>query len=198
MEKRDLRICFIGDSFVNGTGDETFLGWTGRVCAGMLHAGMALTYYNLGVRRQTSTDILQRWEQECALRLPDFCDGRIVLSCGINDMTMENGSTRVSVDASVANVRSILQRASSRYKTLMVGPPPVGDDALNSRIATLSSAYAKTAGELRIPYLDIFPHLLNDQAYLAESRANDGYHPQSGGYAKIAGVVLAAMRDWCR
>ena len=32
---KDLRICFVGDSFVNGTGDETKLGWTGRLCAAL-------------------------------------------------------------------------------------------------------------------------------------------------------------------
>lgn len=96
MSARDIRICFIGDSFVNGTGDETFLGWAGRLCANAKPADASLTFYNLGVRRNTSTDILQRWEQECALRLPGNCDGRIVLSCGVNDMVLENGKTRVA------------------------------------------------------------------------------------------------------
>lgn len=27
-----MRICFIGDSFVNGTGDPECLGWAGRIC----------------------------------------------------------------------------------------------------------------------------------------------------------------------
>ncbi|NCO13075.1 MAG: hypothetical protein GW843_02735 [Thiomicrospira sp.] len=29
----DTRICFIGNSFVNGTGDEKMLGWAGRLRA---------------------------------------------------------------------------------------------------------------------------------------------------------------------
>ncbi|WP_205762521.1 hypothetical protein [Magnetospirillum aberrantis] len=29
----DMRICFLGDSFFNGTNAPTCLGWTGRVCA---------------------------------------------------------------------------------------------------------------------------------------------------------------------
>lgn len=32
-EPQEIRICFVGESFVNGTGDPAFLGWTGRVCA---------------------------------------------------------------------------------------------------------------------------------------------------------------------
>lgn len=31
--KDDIRIGFIGDSLVNGTGDAMALGWAGRLCA---------------------------------------------------------------------------------------------------------------------------------------------------------------------
>lgn len=198
MEKPDLRICFIGDSFINGTGDETFLGWSGRVCAALLDDSFTLTYYNLGVRRQTSADILQRWEQECAQRLPDFCEGHLVLSCGINDMVLENGNTRIAFSESVTNVRTLLSAAKSKYKTLLVGPAAVGDDALNARIAALNEAYKQEAEKLGIPFINIFPHLLADTAYLAESRANDGYHPRSGGYAKIANLIFPAMQSWLK
>lgn len=51
---QDIRICFIGDSFVNGTGDETALGWTGRLCAAAHARGFPVTYYNLGIRRKRS------------------------------------------------------------------------------------------------------------------------------------------------
>jgi len=30
---QDIRICYVGDSFVNGTGDPAKLGWTGRLSA---------------------------------------------------------------------------------------------------------------------------------------------------------------------
>jgi len=33
MAAKDIRICFIADSFVDGTGDETYPGWAGRLCA---------------------------------------------------------------------------------------------------------------------------------------------------------------------
>ena len=57
---KDLRICFVGDSFVNGTGDETKLGWTGRVCAALEvnNPDLEITFYNLGIRRDTTEDIL--------------------------------------------------------------------------------------------------------------------------------------------
>ena len=49
MIAEDIRICFVGDSFVNGIGDETALGWVGRVCALAHTHGFPLTSYNLGI-----------------------------------------------------------------------------------------------------------------------------------------------------
>ena len=66
-----MRICFVGDSFVNGTGDPDCLGWAGRVCAAAQHDGHDITYYNLGVRRETTADIRDRWEREVSCRLPE-------------------------------------------------------------------------------------------------------------------------------
>jgi len=86
----DVRVCFVGDSFVAGVGDCEFLGWAGRLAAGT--KGVALTTYNLGVRRQTSSDIRARWRPECEARLPEDCDGRVVFSFGSNDTTVEGGA----------------------------------------------------------------------------------------------------------
>jgi acyl-CoA thioesterase I len=196
MTVQDIRLCFIGDSFVNGTGDETCLGWAGRLCAAAKSRDISLTFYNLGIRRNTSADILQRWEHECALRLPDFCDGRVVLSCGVNDMVIENDQLRVTPEDSCQNVRKILRLAKAKYKTLMVGPAPVGDDELNTRLRILSAAYAQEAKALGIPYIEVFSPLVLDQKYLQESKINDGYHPGSYGYSAIAGVIGAANEWW--
>lgn len=77
-----MRLCFFGDSFVNGTGDDDCLGWVGRLCAAERRVGRDLTVYNLGVRRDTSDDILRRWRREAEARLPPGCGGRLVFSFG--------------------------------------------------------------------------------------------------------------------
>lgn len=33
VETMDICICFVGDFFINGTGDSAYLGWSGHVCA---------------------------------------------------------------------------------------------------------------------------------------------------------------------
>lgn len=76
----DVRICFVGDSFVNGTGDPDYLGWTGRICVRTRQEGHDITYYNLGVRRETSIDIAARWQEEVSRRLPQFAIRSVYLT----------------------------------------------------------------------------------------------------------------------
>ena len=192
---QDIRICFVGDSFVNGTGDETALGWAGRLCAMANKRNTPVTCYNLGVRRDTSKDIMLRWENECVRRLPDFCDGRIVLSCGVNDMAMEDGNLRVDSAESCANVRSVLRRAR-QYTVLMVGPPPVLNDEQNGRVGDLSLAFAREAEALGVPYIDLFSSLCSDDTYRREVASNDGAHPRSQGYSKMANIIVSSPRWW--
>ena len=192
---QDIRICFIGDSLVNGTGDEAALGWAGRLCVMANASDIPVTYYNLGIRRNTSKDILLRWESECTLRLPDFCDGRIVLSCGVNDTAIENEKVRVNSAESCANVRAIL-RGARRYKVLMVGPPPVIDDEQNERIESLSLAFARETQALGVPYIDLFSALCSDDAYKREVERNDGAHPRNEGYSKMARIIESSPSWW--
>ncbi|MDG4867028.1 GDSL-type esterase/lipase family protein [Guyparkeria sp. 1SP6A2] len=192
---KDIRICFVGDSFVNGTGDETALGWVGRLSASAHARNFPITYYNLGIRRNTSKDILGRWETECSLRLPEACDGRVVFSCGVNDTAIENGSVRVPPEESCANIRDIL-RDVKKYKVLMIGPPPVGDESQNERIMALSQLYAAEAKFLGVQYIDLFFPLASDVAYKREVSGNDGSHPRSSGYAKMANIISSSSSWW--
>jgi len=192
---QDIRICFVGDSFVNGTGDEMALGWAGRLCAAAHTSGVPVTYYNLGIRRNTSKDILLRWESECGPRLPSSCDSRVVISCGVNDTVVENGTLRVLFDESVAAVGKVL-RGAMKYKLLMVGPPPVADEAQNERIMALSRGYCRNAEALGIPYVELFLPLVSDVSYKSEVSSNDGSHPRSGGYSKMATIIGTSAHWW--
>lgn len=195
MTTTDIRICFIGDSFVNGTGDETALGWTGRLCAAAAAGGVSVTYYNLGVRRDTTRDVLLRWQSECVRRLPDSCDGRIVISCGVNDTTFENGKPRVDPNTSCANIQRILADAN-QHRVMLVGPPPVADTDQNARIESLSARFAREAARAEVPYIELYSVLVVDRAYREAVANNDGAHPRSGGYLRIAEIVGASPTWW--
>ena len=196
-----VRICFVGDSFVNGTGDPEFLGWAGRICINANKKGYDITYYNLGIRRDTSTDIANRWLQEVSLRLPKEYDARVVFSFGLNDTTVENGLSRVEFTKSIENAHSILSAAKQLYPVLMVGPAPYAgqeDNQRKQRTTELSKQFALICNKLNVPYLDVFPILEKSPNWIDEARANDGAHPRVGGYAEFAEIVQnwQGWLDW--
>jgi lysophospholipase L1-like esterase len=187
--RKEIRICFIGESFVNGTGDPEFLGWTGRVCRHAESKGYAITHYNLGVRAETSRYLKQRWRSEVSYRLPPEYDGRVVFSFGVNDSGWAGKKQGIELSESIANARSILTEAKQLYPVLMVSPPPCGDVEQEKIIANLSKEFALVAYELDVPYLDVFSSLLKSSIWLTEAKANDGAHPKADGYAEFAAIV---------
>lgn len=198
MSLSNVRICFVGDSFVNGTGDSECLGWTGRICRAAIQQGHDITYYNLGIRRETSTDIAERWFEEVSRRLPEDCDRRIVFSFGVNDTTIENGKPRVELSKTKENILQILSIAKSSFFVLIVSPPPIIEVKQNSRIETLSQELAIICEQLNVPYLDVFTPLQKSEIWLKEVAANDSYHPNAAGYLEFANLVQNwnAWQNW--
>lgn len=190
--------CFVGDSFINGVGDPEYLSWTRRTCAAARRQGHDLTDYNLGVRRETSSDIRTRWLREVACRLPEECDGRIVFSFGANDTTLENGKPRVELPESIENTHKILSGAKKRFPVLMVGPAPVVNAEQSQRIALISLEFARICGKLYVPYLDVLPTLQRSKVWLEEAAINDGSHPGATGYSELARCVQSwpAWLSW--
>ena len=190
-EPEDVRICFFGDSFVNGTGDDACLGWVGRVCAAARHRGLDLTGYNLGIRRDTSADVAARWMREAEARLPPECDGRLVFAFGANDCASDpDGAPRLEIDRVLANAEAILAAARAWRPTLMVGPLPILDDRLaDARIARLSSELRRLCERLSLPYFDALRVASCSAGWRDEAAASDGSHPNERGYAELAGAI---------
>lgn len=170
------------------------MGWVGRVCADARHKGVDLTCYNLGVRRDTSADIAQRWESEANMRLPDEYDGRLVFSFGTNDCA--DGDTpkspRVPLEASMHNARSILSAARAWKPTLVVGPLPVSiNPNANERVKIFSEELESLSAEVEIHFLN-FMEVANSMTGLwqQEAKAGDGVHPNRGAYAHLAEAVI--------
>lgn len=190
-----MRLCFFGDSFVNGTGDPECLGWAGRICADARRKGCDLTYYNLGVRRDTSRDVGDRWRHEALIRLPSDIDGRLIFSFGANDCLFDGGLQTVSPETTRKTAKEILTQASEWRPTLFVGPPPIAEREANERIASLSSALSVLCEELRVPFFEAFGPLSTSSVWMREVADGDGAHPGAGGYALFADL-LGAWRPW--
>ncbi len=206
-----LRVCFIGDSLVLGTGDDDFLGWPGRVMQRERHAGHDVTMYNLGIRGDTTTMIEARWRAEAEARLPAENPAALVFSFGCNDMAMENGQLRNVQEDAVASAKRMIAEAKAWLPTLWIGPTPVNDDDMpfssapgrarylsSSRNVQLSDMFEDAAAELGVPYLDLFTPLMANSDWPKYYVKGDGVHPTRDGYAIVAEHVIGwdAWRAW--
>lgn len=193
--QEDIRVCFVGDSFVAGIGDETALGWTGRLLARSAQAGRPVTGYNLGIRRNTSSDIRARFRDEVARRRPPNTDLRLVFSFGVNDATIEDGGRRVPAATSRENLIDCLDAADGA-PVLFVGPPPVHDDEHNRRIMGLNSDFREICEARDCAFVDVFTGLVNHDVWRRQVRDGDGAHPRSAGYSALFELVAPAWDGW--
>lgn len=188
---RDIRMCFIGDSFVQGIGDPEYRGWVGRV----LQATRGeITAFNLGIRRDTSEDVLRRCWREVEPRILPGADNRLVVSFGSNDMVEEDGRVRVAPSRCLDNLAALLDESEHRsIAALVVGPPPVIDAGQGHlrRTSELAEEMAAACRSRQVPCIATTRALAGDPTWTQEALAGDGAHPGSGGYDALAGIVLA-------
>jgi acyl-CoA thioesterase-1 len=80
----------------------------------------------------------------------------------------------------------------------MLGPAPLFVGDAMARIAALSRAFATLAGELDIPFLELFTPLAAIALWRVELMTGDDAHPGAAGYSLIADLVegWAAWREW--
>lgn len=196
MTTPDHRICFVGDSFVHGTGDAEGIGWVGRLAANAREDGHDLTAYNLGVRRDSSAEIAARWQAECEARFRVACTPGVVFSFGSNDMTALEKQLQVPIPESVEHFSNVIAVSKKHYRTLVIGPLPTGNHDQDVRITALCATYALRAADIGVPYLPLAESLLADPQWRRAVAAGDGVHPGADGYALLAGRIRRWPAWW--
>ena len=180
---RDVGLVFIGDSFVSGYGDPKALGWVSRVVGRTAHPDVEITAYNLGVRGDSSTEVLTRWRTECPPRWKGRSEKRLVVSVGTNDVV--SGTTTARSRLNLANI--IDDAAATGIATFVVGAPPTLDPDFNRRLEVLVEAQADVCARRSVPFVDCYRPLADHDQWRSELSASaDGVHPGQAGYGLIA------------
>jgi len=192
---RDLRICFVGDSYINGTGDERCLGWTGRLCERRFSWDYRLSFYDLGIRGETTAEVRARWKAECEARFPEGADNRVVVQFGINDIGGVTGEGRqIEEDETVEEAEAFLKEVSDLYPVLWVGLPPANEAcspmkpseglevSFSQDAATALNERFKTCAEkLNVPYCDLQARVLANRDYMSSLTRGDRMHGDGTG-----------------
>jgi acyl-CoA thioesterase-1 len=196
----DRRLLFFGDSLVAGVGDPTGKGWVGRVVAASFDLGLPLTAYNLGVRGETSEQVAARWRSEALPRLLPGTNGKIVLSFGANDTTIEHGRLRVTPERSCSALVRVIEGVTGiGLVPLVVGPAPVDDPEQNERIQTLSASFSEVCASAGVYFIGVIEQMLASSVWMMQVAAGDGAHPAVEGYDELADLILAnGWTDWLR
>ncbi len=191
---RDVGMVFVGASMTAGYGDPKGLGWVGRVVARTQHPDIDLTAYNLGVRGNTSADVVARWGAECHPRWKGRSERRLVLSVGANDV-----ATGMTMARSRLNLANVLDEATNAgIGVFVVGLTPTLDVETNRKIEALAEAQADVCSRRGITYVDCYRPLATHDQWMADLAASpDRAHPGQAGYGLIAWLVLHnGWNDW--
>lgn len=192
--QRDVALVFMGASLVAGVGDPKGQGWVSRVVGRTHHPELELTAYNLGVRGDTSADVLERWRTECPPRWQGRTEKRLVVSVGGNDAA--SGVTLARHRLNLANILD--DAASTGVGTFVVSPPPSDDEELNAKLEVLVEAQADVCARRGVPFVDCYKPLAAHDQWRSDLAASSvAHHPGQAGYGLIAWLVLHnGWYDW--
>lgn len=194
----DVRVCFLGDSLTAGVGDAGQRGWVGRIAEQYCPDEIALTHYNLGVRTDTSTEVLARSGREVAVRLPESVERGLVVSFGVNDARAGFFPTH-PVEVTVGNLVDLLDQAGrDDMPVLVVGLLPVADHAHNERSARYDAAVQDLCAQRGVPFVEVFEPMLSDPVWMREVPLGDGLHPGPAGYQELADLIGPRWAAWLR
>ena len=189
-QKGEKRVVFFGDSITDG--------WD------LTKAFPGQPYVNRGISGQTTPQLLIRFRPDVIALKPQV----VVILVGTNDLSgntgpttaaaIENNYTSIAelaaankihlVFASVLPVNDYNRRANGEQIIVTKQRPP-------AQILELNVWLKDFCARNKCTYLDYFSALADAQGLLRADLANDGLHPNAKGYAIMAPLAEAAIKQ---
>ncbi len=201
-----LKIIALGDSIVYGFGDPVGGGWVERLRRQWMQVDSpGHVIYNLGIRGNGVTQVLQRLHQEFSQRgeLRNRYPDLIILSVGINDsarLGRKDGKLFTDLPLFDKQMRKLLEEAQNLCPVIFVGMTPVDEHKMpfldcfyynHTDQYNYKEITKKLCLQLEIPYLDIFDLWMKRGQFWWHSRlSQDGLHPNSLGYEELLNDVM--------
>lgn len=144
-----------------------------------------------GISGQVTAQMLCRFQADVIALRPKM----VIIMAGTNDIAQNNGY--VSHEHIVQNIQSMCELArQNKIKPILCTCLPAAafkwrpemrpaEDI--KRLNAMIEAYAKSE---KIPFIDYYSHLVDEQGGLPKSYADDGVHPNRNGYAIMEKILL--------
>jgi lysophospholipase L1-like esterase len=203
-----LRVIALGDSLVYGYGDPVGGGWVEQLRRRWMSPDSpGHVIYNLGIRGNGVTQVLQRLEQEFRQRgeLRNRYPDLIILSVGVNDsarLGRPTGKNFTDMAVFQEQLNDLLNQARDLCQVMFIGMIPIDETKMpfmnclyyNHKDQFLYKQATKEACENKnIPYLDLFDlWTARGEFWWRSLLCDDGLHPNVQGYQ----AILADILNW--
>ncbi|MED1781940.1 GDSL-type esterase/lipase family protein [Brevibacillus fortis] len=201
------KVVALGDSLTRGAGDANGQGYVGLVRQALeKKAGQSITFTNLAINGQESSDLLKQMSQEQVKKLLAQAD-LILFTIGGNDLfrqtgglyTIEKEKVTTALHQLAVNYEEILKQIRSVNKTATIvytslynpfGNTEAAVDTIgpvldwNNQASQIASRYPQV---FVVPTYDLF--LRKEQSYLY----TDHFHPNTDGYKRMADRILQTL-----
>lgn len=176
------RIVLMGDSITEfwKTTDNTFFQNT--------------TLINRGISGQTTSQMLLRFRQDAINLKPEI----IVILAGINDIAENTGP--ISLENILGNILSMAELAkTNNIKIVLSSVLPANkfpwrpDLQPAEKVIELNAMIEKYCQENKIPYIDYYSKMVDNQKGLDAKFTNDGVHPTLAGYKIMEPLLKEAL-----
>ena len=172
------QIVFLGDSLTEFYQIEEFF--------------YNLKIYNRGIASDTTDGVLERLEENVILIKPR----KVFIQIGTNDYHKKN-------ELIFSNIKKIIERIQEALpdtKVYLISLYPINHKAKiysrlftssrkNSRIIELNKLLEEYANNIKIPYIDVHSHLLDEKGNLKKEYTVEGLHISFEGYEVITEVL---------
>lgn len=185
---------FFGDSItlgVNVQPKDSFY----QLIVGSLQKNFSLPptkFYNLGVCKNSSKEILARFDTEFSARSLAGSTPVFFLMCGVVDTMKFTENPYLSLEESEENYAKLIKSAKSKGKVIALSPSPVANAEQNERLNGLISIQEKICSENSVHYVNMFQELL-DNDFVSDLK--DGVHPSERGNKLIADIIAKALKN---
>lgn len=149
-------------------------------------------FYNLGACKNSSKEILARFDNEFSVRNLPGSTPFFFLMCGVVDTMKFTDSPYCSLSESKENYTNLIRKAKANGQIIAISPSPVANEEQNLRLQEVISIQEKICAENKVPYINIFPSLHNKE-FIADLK--DGVHPGENGNALMAKAINDELKN---